>query len=194
MDSGSSITRGICLLSNPEKGIKGYVKFEDNNYKTKISVEIIGLPKGKHGIHIHEFGNLTSGCQSAGVHYNPFKKDHGGPNNENRHVGDIGNIEADDNGNAYLKYEDDLIKLSGEFSILGRSVVVHELEDDLGKVKIFLFLGKSLRLFSDWAFWRKISMRSYRNNKRVLNFKFNVKIKIITLKLKKKNNIIIKVF
>ena len=130
----SKVTRAICILSNPELGIKGLVKFEEENDKTKISAEFTGLKPGKHGFHIHEFGNLSNACITAGAHYNPFGKTHGGPHDEERHVGDLGNIEADSNGNAKLELVDSLIKLTGQYSVIGRSVIVHEGEDDLGKV------------------------------------------------------------
>lgn len=125
--------KAICVLTNQERGIKGVVKFVDNGITTKISCEFTGLPKGKHGFHIHEFGNLSNGCMSAGAHYNPFNKEHGGPCDSERHVGDLGNIESDENGNAKWEHEDSLIKLSGPFSVLGRSIMCHENEDDLGR-------------------------------------------------------------
>ncbi len=129
----TDVARAICILNNPDKGIKGLIKFEERNNKTKITVSFSGLTPGKHGFHIHEFGNLTNACQTAGDHYNPFGKNHGGPNDEERHVGDLGNVEADQNGNVNLEFEDSLIRVTGEYSIVGRSVVCHENEDDLGK-------------------------------------------------------------
>lgn len=128
-----SVTRGICVLNNPDKGVKGLVKLEESNGKTKLWVTFSGLNPGKHGFHIHEFGNLTNACHTAGPHYNPFGKTHGGPADEERHVGDLGNVDADDKGNVEWEFEDALIRLTGEYSVIGRSFVVHENEDDLGK-------------------------------------------------------------
>lgn len=84
-------------------------------------------------MHIHEFGDLTKGCTTAGPHFNPFNKTHGGPLDEERHVGDLGNLKTNEEGVAYLAMSDKLITLYGENSVLGRSVVVHALEDDLGR-------------------------------------------------------------
>ena len=49
-----------------------------------------------------------------------------------RHVGDLGNIKTDEWGNGYYARADEYISLFGEFSVLGRSCVVHAGEDDLG--------------------------------------------------------------
>ena len=61
---------------------------------------------------------------SAGSHFNPFGKEHGGPTDENRHAGDLGNILADDSGKALVGVTSDQIPLSGHNNIIGRSVVV----------------------------------------------------------------------
>jgi len=59
--------------------------------------------------------------------------DHGGPDHEVRHVGDLGNIEANSSGIVDITYTDPVITLTGKLAVIGRGVVVHELEDDLGQ-------------------------------------------------------------
>lgn len=87
----------------------------------------------KHGFHIHATGDLSNGCQSAGPHYNPKNMNHGGPNDLVRHVGDLGNIECDDHGNANVVFSDDFASLKGQYSIVGKALVIHAKEDDLGR-------------------------------------------------------------
>lgn len=76
-------------------------------------------------IHVHQFGDLSQGCDSTGPHYNPLGVQHP------QHPGDFGNFAVRDGG--LWKYRPGLgAALSGPHSILGRAVVVHEGEDDLG--------------------------------------------------------------
>merc|ERR1712060_450690 len=99
----------------------------------KVSYEIKGLTPGLHGFHVHEKADFSDGCTSAGPHYKPFKKKHGAPADEERHVGDLGNIEPGPDGVARGEIIDHLIKLEGETSVVGRSMMVHADPDDLGK-------------------------------------------------------------
>jgi Cu-Zn family superoxide dismutase len=62
-----------------------------------------------------------------------LQKRHGAPNDTERHVGDLGNIDANADGVANLSFTDSLISLSGPHSIIGRALVVHSGTDDLGK-------------------------------------------------------------
>ena len=114
-------------------GVEGTVTFtQDGDGPTKVVASFSGLAEGKHGFHIHEFGDTTNGCMSTGPHFNPHGKDHGAPTDENRHAGDLGNVVATADGCTF-EIEDVQIPLSGVNSIIGRACVIHELEDDLGK-------------------------------------------------------------
>lgn len=86
--------------------------------------EVTGLKPGQHGFHIHEFGDYSAGCVSAGSHFNPANKEHGGPADEERHAGDLGNVVADGDGKAVIDITDSQIPLNGPNTIIGRSVVV----------------------------------------------------------------------
>lgn len=59
--------------------------------------------------------------------------DHGAPSDSVRHVGDLGNILANSNGEADFVMVDTVIALEGRNSIIGRAFVIHEGVDDLGR-------------------------------------------------------------
>ncbi|XP_050075578.1 uncharacterized protein LOC126563014 [Anopheles maculipalpis] len=116
-------------------GVSGNVTISQSSCTEPVFIEINvgGLTPGKHGFHIHEKGDLTDGCASTGGHYNPDKVSHGAPNDQVRHVGDLGNIVADENGIAKTSYSDTVVSLYGARSVLGRAIVIHAEVDDLGK-------------------------------------------------------------
>ncbi|KAK2156586.1 hypothetical protein LSH36_209g02079 [Paralvinella palmiformis] len=121
--------------------IRGSVDFRQplHGGPTEIKVNLEGFEitdeLTKHGFNIHEYGDLSQGCSSAGPHFNPFGVVHGSPRDspEYRHFGDLGNVKENGNGQVIASTKDYLVSLLGPFSILGRSVVVHAGEDDLGR-------------------------------------------------------------
>lgn len=68
----------------------------------------------------------------SGPHFNPHNATHGGPTSSTRHVGDLGNINTDASGAAKGTIQDKYVKLIGPESVIGRMVVVHAGQDDLG--------------------------------------------------------------
>ena len=99
-----------------------------------VKYDISGLAPGPHGLHVHEKADFSAGCASAGGHWNPHGKHHGDVADAPEcHAGDLGNIIADATGRAVGSVVSPLLRLSGEHSIVGRSVMVHADEDDLGR-------------------------------------------------------------
>ena len=125
----------ISVLHHNADNISGVIRFTQNikTKRVRIAFNIDGLSDGKHGFHIHEYGNLTDGCSSACAHFNPFNENHGGRKSIHRHVGDLGNIESKD-GRCEGYFYDKLISLDRNniCSIIGRSVIIHDKGDDLG--------------------------------------------------------------
>jgi len=120
----------IHSLKDGSQEIKGTVSFTRVEGGIRVVANISGLPPGKHGFHIHELASCEGDGSSAGGHFNPNKSAHGGPDDKVRHVGDLGNIEADENGNARYDRIDNVINLHGKHSILGRSIMIHSDPDD----------------------------------------------------------------
>ena len=104
-----------------------------------ISYSLHGLTaRSAHGFHIHASPISADGnCLSAGPHFNPFGRVHGGPDEATtaRHVGDLGNIVADADGNAVdeIVVDDGYVRLFGSTSVIGKSIVLHALTDDNGR-------------------------------------------------------------
>src|SRR5262249_42151981 len=132
ISAGSS--KGISVLHpNVDNKVSGTVTFTPTGDGVRVHAELTGLTPGKHGFHIHEFGDCSAAdFSSAGAHFNPTHQPHAGPDAAARHEGDMGNVEADASGNAKLDYVDHQISLTNDTkSAIGRSVVVHAKPDDL---------------------------------------------------------------
>ena len=132
MEPATDYSNAVAVV-HPTEGseVTGTVTFTETENGVRVQAEIEGLAEGKHGFHIHQYGDCTApDGTSAGGHYNPADNPHAGPDAESRHVGDMGNIEADAEGNATIDYVDSTINLNGPNSVIGRGVVLHG-EDDL---------------------------------------------------------------
>ena len=133
MEEETAPTKAICVL-HPTEGndVSGTVTFTKTAEGIKVVADVKGLTPGKHGFHVHEFGDCSApDGTSAGGHFNPEGTKHGAPTDIERHVGDLGNLEADADGNAHYERTDTFIALSRPHSIIGRAIIVHAGEDDL---------------------------------------------------------------
>ncbi len=124
--------KAVAVMTGPT--VSGVVHFEQEseNGPVRVHGKISNLTKGLHGFHVHKFGDTTNGCMSAGDHFNPFNKTHGAPDSDERHLGDLGNVNANEDGEATFDFTDRMIRLNGPNSIVGRAMVVHGDPDDLG--------------------------------------------------------------
>jgi len=129
---GQDVTKATCKLeSRSGSQVTGTVTFTKVGDEVKVVADITGLKPGKHGFHIHEKGDCSApDAASAGAHFNPTQHKHGGPTTPERHEGDLGNVETDASGKTHLEWKGKM-SLTGANSIIGKSVVVHENEDDL---------------------------------------------------------------
>ena len=136
--SGSSSITAMAQLLNGT--INGNVKFTQLASGGPVTVTI-SINDGSlltptlHGFHIHENSDLSNACLATGGHFNPFLKLHGAQTNDrdNRHVGDLVNVQFNSNGGISQTIVDQIISLrpSDQTSIIGRAVVLHVGTDDL---------------------------------------------------------------
>jgi Cu-Zn family superoxide dismutase len=131
---GAQITKAVALLRHTEGSeAKGRVTFTQADNGIHVAGEISGLTPGKHGFHVHEYGVWSPDGKAAGGHFNPTAAKHGEREASKRHIGDLGNIEANANGNATIDFVDAHLTFHGPHSIIGRGLVVHEKADDYGQ-------------------------------------------------------------
>ena len=134
MGSANAPTRAVAVM-HPTKGsaVRGVVTFTKVAEGMQIVADIEGLTPGQHGFHVHEFGDASgSDGKTAGGHFNPHDVDHALPD-DRRHVGDLGNLEADSAGRARYDRVDTHLTFHGATSILGRGLVIHAKPDDGGQ-------------------------------------------------------------
>jgi Cu-Zn family superoxide dismutase len=132
-----AITHAVAVMVSTEGNTAhGTVRFHQTDEGVTVTADIAGLDAGTaHAIHVHQFGDITgSNGKSAGGHYNPMGHDHGLPDQAARHAGDLGNLVADEAGNAHYVITVDNLSIAGATSpIIGRGVIVHATVDDGGQ-------------------------------------------------------------
>lgn len=127
------LTQAVAVL-HPTEGsdVRGTVTFTKEENGVRVAVDVTGLKPGLHGFHVHENGDCSAAdASSAGGHYNPTDHPHGAPWDEERHMGDFGNVTANSAG--VVSYDEVFkdLALEGSSSIIGRAVIIHAGEDDL---------------------------------------------------------------
>lgn len=126
--------KAICVLHQNNNNISGVIKFTQLSKTLKIEYDIQGLSNGYHGFHVHNYGDLTDNCKNACSHFNPLNKNHGSNNSKERHLGDLGNIFSKNKKSQGTLYNNTIsLHFNKINNIIGRSIIIHEDSDDLGK-------------------------------------------------------------
>ena len=128
---GPSFTSAIAVVHpKNDSEVNGIVTLTATDNGVKVEAEITGLSDGKHGFHIHQYGDCSApDGTSAGGHYNPANNDHSGPDAELRHMGDMGNLQGEGTETiSTISYLDSHIELD---DVIGRGIIIHAGEDDL---------------------------------------------------------------
>lgn len=111
----------------------GIVRFSAADGMVTIAGTVNGLEPGPHGLHVHENGDCSApDASSAGGHFDPHGDPHGSPRDDadSHHVGDLGNVIADADGEAEVGLDDPEMQLTGPESVIGRALIVHAGQDD----------------------------------------------------------------
>lgn len=70
-------TSAIALISGEgESAVRGELTFIQPHPPAGgvlVQGNVTGLPPGKHGMHVHQSGDMRQGCEKLGEHFNPFK-------------------------------------------------------------------------------------------------------------------------
>lgn len=134
--------KGICVLKCKDCHIHGHVILEEHKDYVLMDIYVVNISEGYHGIHIHKSGNEMNAPESFLDHFTVEPHYHGDLNHLMSHDGDLGNIFVSKvySGDTYIyegykKIKSMKLRLTGENTIFGRSIIVHEKVDDLGKGK-----------------------------------------------------------
>ncbi|KAI7826325.1 superoxide dismutase [Kickxella alabastrina] len=93
-------------------------------------VKAIAVLKGDEGV--QGVVTLTQASETSPIKVHASISDSRRPDAEERHVGDLGNVVASAEGKVDAVIEDSKVTLFGPYSVIGRTIVVHADEDDLG--------------------------------------------------------------
>lgn len=129
---GTTHTYTINAKSGTQTG--GTAKFTQKGDEVVMKLDATNLTPGIHAVHIHEKGDCSAADgTSAGGHWNPAKDDHGKWGAEHFHMGDIGNLVANQNGTATLIFKTNkwcLDCADESKNIIGKGLIIHEDKDD----------------------------------------------------------------
>lgn len=129
----TAVNYATCVLQpvGEAKGVGGTIMFRRTSDGVHITGSINGLLAFReHGYHIHTYGDASINGKpfTIGPIFNPGHQRHG-CEGDSRKVGSLGNVLADEHGVGTIDVESTLVKLGGDWSVVGRSLVVKDQRD-----------------------------------------------------------------
>lgn len=130
---GTVTKASVQLKAADGQEIEGEAELESTDDGVRIVATVEDAKPGKHGIHVHEKGDCSNiAGKSMGDHFAPSGQQHALPaQSQQRHLGDLGNIEIADDGTGRLEITVPKANLNegDAMSFLGKALVVHMGED-----------------------------------------------------------------
>lgn len=117
----------------------GSIAFSQTEHGVVVSVDVRGLPAGKHGLHIHAVGACTPDFMAAGGHFNPGNSEHGFHAAAGYHAGDLPNLDVAADGTAKAEFFVPGLSIHGPASEAlpytlhdadGAAIMIHAATDD----------------------------------------------------------------
>jgi len=127
------VSRAIAVMQ-PTKGNEahGVITFEQTDEGVKITADLHKMPaSGKNAFHIHVYGDCSGDDgKTAGTHFHFTGSALNPPEDIKIITGNLGDLAPDDKGDAKAEAIIKDASLQGAFTILGRSVIIHEKPND----------------------------------------------------------------
>ncbi len=134
---GTERATAVILPTQAGSPLAGSAELQETARGLQIKIKLSHAPPGRHGLHFHDQGQCGDGGKAAGDHYNPNHVKHGYLPEEGfagAHAGDLGNIEVGPDGTGTLDLTILGLSLrSGPHPVVGRSIILHEREDDFSQ-------------------------------------------------------------
>jgi len=110
-----------CQFHGADENIDGFVHIIQQGDETHIHAmfEFLTTAPGDYGLHLHQNGDLSNGCESVGDLFEPGKGV----------SGDVGLLSPDQDGKVHAEFNETALSLIGHHSIIGRSLEIHGLDD-----------------------------------------------------------------
>ena len=123
-------------VKNADGEILGTVTLTETPHGVLLFADLMRMPAGGHGFHIHEKGACAPDFKAAGGHFNPAGKGHGINHPEGSHGGDMPNLHAAADGSVKAEVLNAKVTLgAGSNSVFdsdGSAIVIHAGPDSHG--------------------------------------------------------------